>query len=198
MNQTPVSSAPAPSGVKRPQGGSGSLKWLLVILGLVIVLGGVYWAYAKYGERISSTISARPTISLSVPANWKKYTNEEFGFSFKYPESWIQETTTASHPTFLFVPQGDLVMAGQEFIITKLDQDIDKEKKEREKLNSQISYQSIIIDGHRAYKSNTRSGIESSGKDVIIEINNGILLIFASGEPLNSLDQILSTFQFTP
>jgi len=105
MNQSSVTPGPAPSGVEGPQGGSSTMKWLLIVLVIVIVLGGGYWVYVKYGKTSATTATASPSpvaaitsspsasaaispsASSSVPADWKTYTNTQYSFSFKYPSN---------------------------------------------------------------------------------------------------------------
>lgn len=107
MNQSSVT--------PQPQGGSSTMKWLLIILVIIIVLGGGYWAYVKYGKTsaTTSTTSPSPATSLkvspstsaavsptaysTVPADWKTYTNEQFGFSFKYPSELTKEKDNVSN-----------------------------------------------------------------------------------------------------
>ncbi len=108
MNQTPVSPTPVPSGVEGPQGGSSTMKWLLIILVIIIVLGGTYWVYAKYGKgttttttspsptltsKVSPSTSAAvsPAASSSITADWKTYTSSKYNYSIKYPSDWTVE-----------------------------------------------------------------------------------------------------------
>ena len=78
------------------------MKWLLIILVIVIVLGGGYLVYAKYGKGTTTTASpspisavtsspsatVSPSASASVPADWKTYTNDTYIYLIKYPGDW--------------------------------------------------------------------------------------------------------------
>lgn len=75
--------------------------WVIGIVGAVVLIGIGWWvASAKYkaenqklkdqlSTTSSTTSSSTTTTSTSDPyAGWKTYTNDEFGFSFKYPPEW--------------------------------------------------------------------------------------------------------------
>lgn len=93
MNQQQSSSQPR----------GNSLKWLLIILAVVVVFGGSYLLYAKYGKSTNTaTTTTSPTATTSTPtptttptsttektADWKTYNNDSYGISFKYPKDWI-------------------------------------------------------------------------------------------------------------
>lgn len=81
-------------------GGSSTMKWLLIILVLVIVLGGGYLVYAKYGKSsTSTTASPSPVAAVSVSpsaavgptasstSDLTTYNNSQYGFSFQYLKS---------------------------------------------------------------------------------------------------------------
>lgn len=74
------------------QQSSGSLKWLLIVLAIVIILGGSYLVYLKYGNLSNPVISASPTGSATpgfiAPSDWKSYTNTKYGYSVKIPAAF--------------------------------------------------------------------------------------------------------------
>lgn len=64
-------------------------KWTLIISAIIIVLGGGYWVYTKYRESSSPTVNSSP----SATADWQIYSNDAYGYSIKYPNSWFMYTT---------------------------------------------------------------------------------------------------------
>jgi len=58
---------------------------VLIIAGILILGGGIYW-WQKY--KISAPIST-PSASTDQTANWKIYTNTKYGFEFKYQPQFI-------------------------------------------------------------------------------------------------------------
>lgn len=63
------------------------MKKILIALGAVIVIvvaGRAFWAY-----RQMNTQTVVPSVVADDTAGWKTYTNDKYGFSFKYPPTWI-------------------------------------------------------------------------------------------------------------
>lgn len=59
---------------------------ITIIITAVIVGFGTYWLTPK---ATAPTVSLTPTPSASADTSgWKTYTNTQYGFEFKYPESW--------------------------------------------------------------------------------------------------------------
>jgi len=71
----------------------------IIILFVVILLGVAgYIGYIKgYFKKIPSETTLTPSpVPISTPdtLNWKTYTNNQYGFSFKYPNDWKFEDRT--------------------------------------------------------------------------------------------------------
>jgi len=73
---------------------------VLVVVIVVILVGAVgYFAFVKKSEPIAqqptptSTQTKTPVSPTPIPkdetANWKTYTNAQYGFEFRYPNAWI-------------------------------------------------------------------------------------------------------------
>ena len=81
-------------------------NWIALVL-LVLIVGGlafgIYW-WQKQSAVETTPVELTPTatpITTTTPtetedetADWKTYTNESFGLSFRYPESYSTEETT--------------------------------------------------------------------------------------------------------
>ena len=81
---------------QEPQNESGAVRpWLLILLLAVILIGAGLWGWQYWMSKtktvtpitiVTPTVSSTPT-TVST-ADWKTYTNKDFGFSFKYPNDW--------------------------------------------------------------------------------------------------------------
>lgn len=80
--------------------------WLWIILAAVVIIGGglTYW-YVTSNNSSDITAAPSPTLtktssptnSANQTADWKTYTNNTYGFSFKYPKDWyIDEMVSAN------------------------------------------------------------------------------------------------------
>jgi len=69
---------------------------LLLSIPLIVLIGYFILAYTQdwwpwNGLKLSPVPSASPTASQDPTAGWKTYTNTQYGFEFKYPQSWVFE-----------------------------------------------------------------------------------------------------------
>ena len=90
----------------------GRLPWLVGILLILVFVVLAYWYCNQYILNISvatipttvtsqtasqpsttTTTSTTATTKTDETADWKTYANTTYGFSFKYPNNWILETT---------------------------------------------------------------------------------------------------------
>ena len=62
------------------------MKTVITILVIALVLVGVYFGFIK--KDVQAPISNEP-VSTNETADWKTYTNTEYGFEFKYPQEWL-------------------------------------------------------------------------------------------------------------
>jgi len=78
------------------------LSIFLLITILLIASGFIIWN--SFGPEIVDRFVPSPTPTPDPYADWKTYTNEEYGFSVKYPEDWFErdETKTDSYFTKSF------------------------------------------------------------------------------------------------
>jgi hypothetical protein len=155
-------------------------------------------------EAISTFKFISTSTSMTIDtSNWKTYTNEQYGFEFKYPAGWKFETNKNS--VSLNSPEN------QKCELCRLDIVIafDKNTKNFEAKNYYNGKNGILafdnpsedieikIDGRVAYKLFPTTG-EVAGELVIIPLN-GIFIRFDinySKETELMLNQILSTFKF--
>ena len=66
---------------------------IIIIVLVAIVASGVYFLGTKNILKLPTsfslpTISPSPTPTPDPTANWKTYTNYEYGYSVKYPSDW--------------------------------------------------------------------------------------------------------------
>lgn len=84
------------------------MKKYFLLLGAVIILaivGRAYWAYLQANkdennaQKINTVLDQVGTTTLSqteIPAEWKTYTNDQYGFEIQYPPKWGVEIDSTS------------------------------------------------------------------------------------------------------
>lgn len=74
-------------------------KHLLIILILPLALTGCVW----FGQQTQTNESVDANQNVNAEqedidtSDWQTYRNEEYGFEFKYPQSWIVEVSDGEH-----------------------------------------------------------------------------------------------------
>ncbi len=69
------------------------LKFVVLLVGILLIGGGLVFAGMEIQKRqtskqITSTPEAIATPTPDPTADWKTYTNDKYGFGFKYPNNW--------------------------------------------------------------------------------------------------------------
>lgn len=85
------------------QQSSGSLKWLLIILVIVILAAfGVYYFYVL--KPAQGTVSASPSPTATISSQALIYTNQDYKFTLNLPSSWqgyeMKKTTSPGTTAF--------------------------------------------------------------------------------------------------
>jgi hypothetical protein len=88
--EPPEPELPAPSFWERAK--INKSKIFVSVLGIFVFAGAVFGAY-KLGQRQVQPPQPTPTPEVATPtpdptADWKTYTNTEYGYSIKYPKDW--------------------------------------------------------------------------------------------------------------
>ncbi|OGM97971.1 MAG: hypothetical protein A2735_02275 [Candidatus Yanofskybacteria bacterium RIFCSPHIGHO2_01_FULL_41_21] len=89
---TPQYSSPEPKHLPK------LVTWVVLILALGFVgyAGIWYWQDQQVGEDYPVLFTPRPSATPDPTADWKTYTNTQYGFEFKYPNDFvITESSTA-------------------------------------------------------------------------------------------------------
>lgn len=183
-----------------------SIIWIiLVLVGIlilvVVAVGSYYFGKMKGVYDLETSLGSIPKPSTSTPipsetANWKTYTDNTFGFSFKYPANWkidqIPNNTSGRDINFFKegekkVPTTNMHTKGNEVfrIMTYGDESI------FENLKSSVvpAPQAITVNGKPALKMDGQVDILVNKKVVHLEIT--------TDESKSYIEQILSTFKFT-
>ncbi len=209
MNQQPSQS----TGTK--EDGGGSMKLLLVILFTVIVLGGAYVLYNKYGKTpVPVTASPSPTLTVktspsaltSETADWGTFSDG--AYTFKYPADWEVEKTIPTTGSYKSVVTYRPKSMGEDHVgAISLSTETISEAVER--LNDQSlsnstleSQTNVTFAGTETIKLVFVNNKKPSIKPVIYFVNNDPLYIISGegtteGITNNTVKQIIATFQFT-
>jgi len=93
-----INPVPTVPPITQPSQMSAGLKIALAIGALVVIGVAGYWLGNRDSEEVvvspmpteTLAISSTPTSSqeASVSADWKTYTNTQYGFEFRYPADW--------------------------------------------------------------------------------------------------------------
>jgi hypothetical protein len=207
-NQNTQTPAPVPSTNPAPPPTLVKNNNLLIILFsflvLILLASTAVLAYQNMmlQKQITSLkVSPTPSATLDVTAKWKTYTDPDF--SFKYPSEMNISTSSAANVFYLdtpdFKPAGQ---AGYEIQITKMAsniQTIDQfmqiapNTPEQTFLDKQSA---TTINGNQAVV-RTYQGAWSIYKKYYVYSPKVAVIFEGTGQDHSTLDQIISTFQFT-
>lgn len=191
-------------------------KILVIVLGILIVIGLFLNAYLLLNKKETSSNSAQ-LIVVATPtpdptADWKTYTNQKYGYTFKYePNSGLKQFSCAEEPfkngekTFVL----DLISStfpecGVGGYAWPISVGTGKEEQECKTTESWSAISSpILIEGINGIKCIQKFIGERSlpGSDELITVSmkKGNLYYFidlTNIDYVNTFDQILSTFRF--
>ena len=155
-------------------------------------------------QAIRSSMEIAPTISLTnlpvfptenptLTENWKTYTNVKWGVSFNYPETWLYQQEHLPNDigdAVVFYPIGVTPKPGDSVFMVE-NQDMTDEQ-----FISTAFGKSIL---NVAGKPALRGEVYQYGRYYTIKITNTNELQFTTyyGDPVKSLDTIISTLKFT-
>ena len=185
---------------------SGFASIALVLVGIVILALGAYFVWQK---NLSGT-TAPPVASQPVPdetANWKTYTNTQYGFEVKYPPDWkIAETKSSSEVHIkspsnnqpdisIFVPDGIRVPSGCPFNTHEIECKILTNKNGTSYIR-EISTGQLQLDKQQQLNGFFESSKLSVQFLALLTDENGNATP-RSQKTVEVFDQILLTFKFT-
>lgn len=182
--------------------------WInIVILLIVILLGcaGLVFAGVQIQKNQASNqstpspeVTVTPTFDLI--AEWKTYSSDEYGFSFKYPKDWVvEDTPIGDAPSSLFkkgtIPlRTEITSSGEE----KTGISINPEGGSTININPRMNFIETVIGGKKArlYTFSPDTGFRFY--NLVDDKNYPNFSITLSDARLNELivSQIVSTFKF--
>ncbi|OHB10858.1 MAG: hypothetical protein A3H60_01880 [Candidatus Zambryskibacteria bacterium RIFCSPLOWO2_02_FULL_44_12b] len=188
-------------------------KTILIIVVIVIIGGGIY-GYTSYlskegdgVQEIQESVTDTSTSSPTLTTSWQNYRNEEYGFEFRYPKDWIQQTNYQDDPSLVTVVSDPEIFAAIKDCYEGCGPDIwffyypnkDLEKYVSNKNNLIFDHKKITFANQNAYEA-TEGGY-SSYFTILIQKDTAMykILFFNRGakKDLDDIDnQILSTFKF--
>ncbi len=198
-----------------------TVLWIIVGVVVLAITGGVLIYTNYYNNRTTST--ANPVVSqtpqpTSTPSpvdetlTWKIYKNTKYGFSFKYPEDWLQNKTTTipffEEPIIGPVKKGISVniyenagnLSAEQFLDQIYYKDlIGNQKTLKDTYMKNVSYRLVTIEGISATQFEPQQPTGSAG--YMVWLTKGDIGILLRSNPVEEgkeiLSQILSTFKFT-
>lgn len=92
--------------IKGPEKPKAVTPWLFLVF-IIVVLAGISffsWNYFQNKKTVTTVnpvakVETKVTPPVISSADWKKYTNEQYGYSVKYPAEWVTETTDKCTPS---------------------------------------------------------------------------------------------------
>ena len=174
--------------------------WVILII-IILVIGGYFcWHFLgnsgnkKISAPITPTNIVTTTSSLTSTANWKTYTNTQYGFSFKYPAN-LNSRAVSSNLIANFGGGPEDVFSAQLLVYIYPQKLNDFEKQEElSYTNPPLDFQPTTVGGRQAFKTTKMNGDETV---VLIDDSSQTLLITDKGSYTQGIDTVLSTFQFT-
>ena len=160
---------------------------ILALLGTGAYAGIWYWQRQQLAQEVVPTFTPRPSVTATADpvADWKTYTNTQYGFEFKYPNNYTVSTNQSTNVApAVSSPYVDVEIRNYQ-------------------IPSLIGGNSITIGEVIAIKYPI-GGNRDGGIEYQIDIPSSNITIFFGGKNSSSLnyvseyDQILSTFKFTP
>jgi len=186
-------------------------KLALLVVGLLIIAGGAY-AFLTYNQEailqetpqlpIGQVIdNQNPTATSNVPADWKTYRNEEYGFELKYPPYAIKTDNTYGKVTDVLI---ELIQDKVRFDVT-ITSDLSLCTGPYQSLFGTITENKLIKDGNewRYINQTDKNGFFEdryyyARNSFCFQVLKTVLDINSiKSEIKTDLDDMFSTFKFT-
>ena len=106
---TPPVENPVPQAVIAPPSKSFLSNKIILLIVILLILLGLGGTYLALNSKIKSTSTVSQSASTSAPSptptsdstsGWKTYTNTAYGFSIKYPTTFVMEDKSGQLPPF--------------------------------------------------------------------------------------------------
>ena len=145
------------------------------------------------------------TTTTDAIADWKTYTNTDYGFSFKYPRDWETKSRNTIESTakleIVSAPKniGDSLF-GVSIKKTTLQKEIELVKNIFAQNSTFLGTDAITFANEQTTKLSFQNNTDNTIKPVIYIIDNNDYIYILNGEGSSNdlnVNQILSTFKFT-
>jgi len=183
-------------------------KFIITLVIVLIVAGGAFGAIWWWGSRSSQV--AVPSATPDQTADWKTYTNTQYGFEFKYPSSIYFSSEGLSKDggyIIIFVGDKQIGELGPFFQIQIEKTNLDNLDNYLESLGLNISNFNLTnLDDASAVSQQSigKAGLKSAYTIIAIKNKQAFILDFdsSSGEDRNLMEvifkEMISTFKFIP
>ncbi len=126
---------------------------IILVIVIVILVGTVgYLGFVKKSEPIAGRLTPTPiqtqkSASPNQTANWKTYTNSQYGFEFKYPANYVVTKTPEENNKFVTFSVNHF-----QVVVYPSDLSIDAFIKDQAQSYLISNYQKINFSGQSAYE----------------------------------------------
>jgi len=188
------------------------LKLKYIAIGAFILIsgfaGGIYFSRHLSKAQISQYITTTPILSQTISPitqsdgmeGWKTYKNKEYGFEFKHPSDWFSNKDSYKRINFFKTNTTPLISEGghlgNELLVVYWIESPLSLDEYGDKLIERIHIAEVF-----PQEIGDQSGFRYhdeyfSNNSYIVKTNNGFLTISFHEADYDSINQILSTFEF--
>lgn len=168
---------------------------VIVIIALLAIGGGAYVYTKNKSSKNSDSANTQATSTIQT-ADWKTYTNNEFGFQVKYPANLeVKETSLSAESKYITISPIGYIGDGAPIFVIKGGKDIQSYESYKKQIQSLIiSEKNVTIDNVSAKRIHANSEIGGTMDSIFLAHNGNNFSITMNS--FTEQEQILSTFKF--
>jgi len=182
--------------------------WTVWIVLTILIAGGLvyYYQYTKIPDLQNqindlqnqvASLQEQVSAQEDETADWETYTNSTYGYSIKYPNGWENKELD----NYAWFDAGEIKSGGDEGGYDALIAILVSSDSQSKIISdyAKKSQENIDLDNIEATKYSTIDPLTKEDLIIVIgEKNNKSYVFFFKADAIDILDDMLSTFQFTP